>query len=188
MALTVDNFFEGSGATAVKFPTVGTTVSGTIIGEMEMRQRTDIITGEPMVWSDGNPKMQLIIQLQTALKESEEDNGVRRLFVPTPGGLKTAIGNALLAARARGLKEGGKLTVTFSSETPSERAGLNPTKNYTAVYEAPAADSGFFTGATGSKPKAAAPADLPPGMDPAVWADLTPDVQAALKEAAGTSA
>jgi hypothetical protein len=180
MARTVDNFFEGGGAPACKFPTIGTSVTGTVVGELEMRQRNDIITGEPMAWSDGNPKMQLIIQLQTDDRDADlaDDDGVRRLFVPDPGGLKAAIGKALHEADAKRIEQGGILTVMFISETPAKTKGLNPAKNYQASYTKPNASGTFFNG-NGS---AATDLDLPKGMTPEVWAGLTPELQASLRE------
>lgn len=185
MSKTVDNFFEGSGAPAVKFPTIGTSVTGTVVGDMEIRQRTDIQTGELLTWPDGNPKNQLIITLATDDRDpnNPDDDGERRLFVPDPGGLKTAIGQALSAAKVKSLKPGGQLSITFSSETPSQTRGFNPSKNYTATYEPPAADAGFFGGGEAAPEPVASPA----GVDPKVWADLSPEVQAALKAQAASA-
>jgi hypothetical protein len=186
MARTVDNFFEGAGAPAVKFPTVGTTVTGVISGELEMRQRNDIITGEPQTWPDGNPKMQMIVPLQTDLRDPEipDDDGMRRLFIPDPGGLKAAIGKALKDAGVKGgLEQGATLTVTFSSETPPKQKGLNPAKNYVATYTRPS--DTFFNGhsVTGGTAEVSQET-LPKGMTPEVWAGLSDDVKKGLLEAA----
>ena len=180
---TTENFFEGSGAQAVKFPTIGTKVTGTVVGDMEVRQRTDISTGELLTWPDGNPKLQMVLALATDERDpnNADDDGERRLFIPDPGGLKTAIGLALSTAKAKSLKPGGKLTIVFSSETPSQTRGFNPSKNYTATYEPPAADAGFFNGGPAVPEPAVGSVATPNGVDPQVWATLSPEVQAALK-------
>jgi len=56
-------FLMGTGIPSAKFPTVGTTVTGTIVREPELQQQTDFDTGEPLTWPDGRPRMQVRVIL-----------------------------------------------------------------------------------------------------------------------------
>ena len=131
-----------------------------------MRQQTDIKTGAPVTWDDGQPKMQLVVKLQTEQRDADdpEDDGIRSLYIS--GGFKRAstqkaIADAVRAAKAKGLEVGGTLAVKFTGEEPSSVRGFNPAKLYAARYEPPtqkAADD--FLGTTPAA--AAATAAEPP--------------------------
>ena len=170
------SFFGGGGPAAAKFPTIGTTVSGTIIGDAVEAQQTEP-DGTLKVWKNGDPMMQLIVPLQTTEKEDADDDGTRRLFIK--GQMRTAIQQALIKAGARGFTKGATLSVTYSGDGEKSNPAFNAPKQYTATYTAPANGAAFLGT---DAPKAAA--DVPPGMDAATWASLTPEVRAALKVAA----
>lgn len=171
-------FFSGGGPAAAKFPTIGTTVVGTITGDSEEIQQTEP-DGTLKTWKNGDPMMQLVVPLQTAERDpdNEDDDGQRRLFVK--GQMKSAIQQALIKAGKRGFERGATLSITYVGDGEKSNPAYNAPKMYKAAYTPPSKDGSAFLGTGNGKAE-----DMPPGMDPAVWADLAPDVRAALKEAA----
>lgn len=145
-------FLLGGGGKSAKFENVGDTIKGVICAQPEMRQQTDIKTGLPTTWDDGQPKMQLVVKLQTELREDADDDGVRNLYIA--GGFKRmslqkAVAEAVKAAKAKGLEVGGTLAVKFTGEEPASTRGFNPAKLYMAKYEPPtAASAAEFLGTT----------------------------------------
>ncbi|TDE20855.1 hypothetical protein E1295_47015, partial [Nonomuraea mesophila] len=118
----------------------GTALTGTVTATPTVEQQRDLDTGKLKFWdSDGKPMMQLVVTLQTDLRDPEmhDDSGLRKLYVK--GNMLAAIRTAVRAAGAKGLEPGGTLTVTYVSDGEQKKAGKNPPKIYTAVYVAPAA-------------------------------------------------
>lgn len=159
-----DFLLGGGGGASASFDTIGDRITGTITNQ-EVRQRTDIQTGDPMTWPNGDPQMQLIITLQTDLREDDDDDGLRNLYVKgsKKAGSKSlhdAVASAVRASGAKGLDDGGTLTVTYVGDEPSQTRGFNPRKLYEATYTAPdkAVTSGAYLGTTPPAPAAAAPA------------------------------
>ncbi|UVD40925.1 hypothetical protein [Mycobacterium phage Kashi_VT1] len=148
------DFLGGGGVPSGKFGSPGDTVGGVIAVEPEQRQQTDYKTGDLLTWKDGSPRMQLVVTVQTDLRdpEIEDDDGKRRLFVK--GEMRKAVQKAVIAAGARGLDVGGELHVTYTGDG-DKKGNLDPPKLYSATYKKPA-------------PGAAAPAQADPtaGMTP----------------------
>jgi hypothetical protein len=159
-----------------KFETVGDTVKGTVI-DTDVRQCTKFGTTEPEWWDDAKsqPKMQLVVTLQTDSRDGgNDDDGRRRIYGPKPSNMLAAIAEALKQAGAKAglagsarLEPGGTLAVRFTGERPHEKPGFNPIKEYAAAYAPPtnaAADELLGDGAgTATQPVsvgASASADL----------------------------
>lgn len=124
-----------AGTPAAKFETVGTVVRGTILSA-EVAQQRDLATGALASWPDGNPKVQVLIDLQTAERSADidDDDGRRRLYVKRPSAMLAAIAKALGKTK---LSEavGGTLAVKYTGNgTPSQR-GFNPPKQFAAVFK-----------------------------------------------------
>ena len=172
----VASFFGGAGIPACKFPTIGTSVTGTITEPPVQQQQTEIGTGKPLTWDDGKPRMQLVITMQTDLRdpEIEGDTGMRRLFVT---GTKVSEGGGMKGAFQRaGVRElpvGGTLKVTYTHDGKAQK-GFSAPKQYEVEFTPPNPAGEFLGGAATSD------AEIPQGMDAATWASLTPEVRAAL--------
>jgi hypothetical protein len=140
-------FLMGGGSASARFDNPGDTVTGSICEPPEVRQQTDISTGQPVHWPSGDPKMQLIVTLQTTLKEDADDDGKRRIYVKGKS-LTEAVREAVRQTGAKGLEIGGTLTVTYTGDGVASQRGFNPPKLYTAQYSRPdtAAQSGQFLG------------------------------------------
>ena len=140
----INDFLMGESGKAFEFGAIGDTVSGEIL-DMKKRQQTDFQTGAPVFWSNGDPKMMLMVQLKTDIQESEDDEGIRNVYLR--GGNFTALkgkGTASLVAVKDAVKKSGKpievggtLTLQFSGEGPAPAKGMNPAKLYTASYIPP---------------------------------------------------
>ncbi|WP_192809767.1 hypothetical protein [Actinomadura rudentiformis] len=135
---TPDQFLMSGGVTSAKFPAVGTTVTGTITTEPEVRQQTDIQTGTPKTWGDGSPRMQLVVILATSERDPEipDDDGERAVYIKA--NMQKAVRDAVRKAGANGLAVGGTLSITYSGDGQAKGAGFNPPKLFTAAYQPPA--------------------------------------------------
>lgn len=126
----------GGGGRSAKFENEGDTVIG-YIARVETRQRTEIGTGHPMTWPDGNPRMQLVIQVLIDAPEDDDDDGLRNLYVSIPSQMQKVIADAVRKVGERGLGNGGKLGVKYSKTEAPKQRGFNGQKIYTAKYEPP---------------------------------------------------
>lgn len=134
--MDADSLF-GGGLPAVKFPELGTTVTGVITRVSEPRPVTDPATGEVKRWPSGDEQMQILVDLDTDERNSEieDDDGSRTLYCK--GMILKAVKEAVRAKRVPGLRNGGKLTIQFHAEEPAKTKGFNPTKLYRAKYDPP---------------------------------------------------
>lgn len=130
-----NDFLMGGGIPAAKFPVIGTSIVGLVLKPPKLLQVTDPESGEVKRWQNGEPQMQVVIELQTELREHAEDDGIRTLWAK--GVMKNAIRDAVRAAGAKGIEPGGVLQVIFSAEEPPRRRGLQPMKLYKAAYQPP---------------------------------------------------
>lgn len=208
-APTADEFLLGgsSGKSAfAKDDPIGTTVSGTIL-DTQVRQQTKLEDGTPLVWENGDPRMQLVVTLQTnqRIPGEPDDDGIRAVYIkgskaPGSKSLHDAVRSAVQAAGADGLKAGGVLTVQLIGTEPSKTRGYNDRKLWAAAYTAPdpvAVSAGFLgTGQVGGQPApAAAPVSAPapqprsaPAPAPAAPAAGNPAAQAKALAAIGWTA
>jgi hypothetical protein len=142
----INDFLMGNGAKAFAFEELGNRVRGVIV-EMKTRQQTDMQTGEPAFWSNGDPKMMLHVTLQTELQDSDDDEGMRSVylrggnFTPAKGKGTSSLVAVKDAVRksgsGQGIQVGGTLTLEFTGEARAANKGFNPAKLYTADYAPP---------------------------------------------------
>jgi hypothetical protein len=55
-------------------PEVGDKISGTIVNVKRVQQ-TDFTDGTPLTWNDGSPRMQTVVELQTATTTASDPCG-----------------------------------------------------------------------------------------------------------------
>ena len=182
--ISANQLLMGSGRSA-SFRTVGTTVAGVITEEPEVAQQRDFESGEPAFWDKDKtePKMQLIITLQTQDRDPEDphDDGVRKLYVASSNQRK-AIAAAVRAAGKNGLAVGGVLSVTYTKDGVKTGKG-NPPKEYAAQYVPPTGEVSVETGQPVAAPAPAPAAD--PVQAAAQAAGLPPEALAALQALMG---
>jgi hypothetical protein len=167
-----DQFLLGGGGSSAKFDSIGDSVTGVIVST-DVQQQTDITTGAPLTWDNGDARQQLVVRLQTTQRDPDntDDDGVRNVYVKgsKKAGTKSmhdAVATAVRASGSKGLEVGGTLTVTFVGEEPPQQRGLSPRKLWEATYAQPdrAAQSGSFLGTTPAQGAAQAPVATPPGL------------------------
>lgn len=198
--LTPEQFLMGGGGKSAKFDTPGTTITGTITSPPQVRQQTDMETGKPLTWDNGDPRLQLVVQLQTNEHDDNDDDGTRNLYVkgsrdPASGSLHAAVAIAVQAAGAKGLEPGGTLSVKYVGDGVAKTRGFNPPKRYVAKYTPPAADwfntdttatgdqAGEETGAQGSPAPPDPWASTPAPAAAAASSGPTPEQVAAVRAA-----
>jgi hypothetical protein len=182
-AKTVNDFLLGGGGASAKFDNIGDTVTGTITVTPELRQQTDFATKKPQFWDDGEPKMQVVVNLATDQRDPsvDDDDGQRNIYIK--GQMQQATRDALKAAGAKGLEVGGTLTVAFIGTEPTN-AG-SPKKLYAVSYVPAAANfvNGQQAPAPASPPSQPAAPPAGPAIDPnviAAYRNLPPEQQDAL--------
>lgn len=141
----VNAFLQSLGAKSFPFDTIGDSVQGIVI-DMQVRQQTDMETGEPQTWKDGSPKKMLVLTLQTDLQDDETDDGIRTLylrggnFTASKGqgasGM-TALREGIKRASATEIETGARLTMTFTGLGTATNRAYSPPKLYTIEYEPP---------------------------------------------------
>lgn len=162
-----NEFLFRSTTPAIKFPVIGSTVVGMITKVPKVTEVTDPATKEVKRWQNGQPKMQVIIDLQTELKETPDDDGTRTLWAK--GQMQQAIRDAVIEARCKILEVGGILQVTYAADKPTN---LNPQKIYTARYWPP--QQGVEVPATPWETQTPAPAAMQQQWAPPVATPATP--------------
>lgn len=132
-----NDFLNATGGTSAKFPTIGTTIKGTVEAA-EVQQQRDFVTGDPKTYDNGDPMMQLVITLATDERDPdvESDDGTRKLYAK--GQMLAAIRQAVKQSGGR-LETGGTLVVKYVADKPSDKRGFNPSKQYEAAYRPGAA-------------------------------------------------
>lgn len=118
---------------AAKFETIGTIHRGTVISR-EQRQQRDYATGNPKLWDDGTPMMEVVIGLQPA------DGELVTLYVR--GAMLRAVREAVAKSGARTVEIGGTLAVKYYADGEASKAGFTAPKLYQAQYVQPAAGGG----------------------------------------------
>ena len=116
------------GGNIAKFNNIGDTTKIKITG-LEEREQTDFISGAPINWADGKPKMQFVF---TGIDQDTQEE--TRIFAK--GFMLGAIKDALVAAEAN-LEAGGILAVKYTEDLPPTKVGKHPAKNFVAQYQPP---------------------------------------------------
>lgn len=187
--MEANDLLMGGGIKSAAFPDqqYGHTVAGTIVRPPQVRQQTDFDTGKPKVFDNGDPMMQIVVQVQTDLRDPNDstDDGVRAFYLK--GQMQAAVRDAVRAAGAKGLEPGGFLAIRYEKDEPNSRGRGKDKKVYAAKYTAPAAQQANDA-LMGATPPAAA-AVAPPAADiNDVLAQLPPEQRAALLAQASKAA
>ena len=142
MSNDVNDFLFGGGGKSFPFENVGDICRGTVISA-KVSQQTSIDNGEPLTWPDGRPRMQLVVELQTDLHETDDDDGVRTIFAK--GGryeiasgegtsMRDAIADAVKTAKADGINPGDELAVGYTGIGKPTQRGYTAPKLYAASF------------------------------------------------------
>lgn len=134
----VNKALMGGGGRSASFKSHGDRVWGEIINLDRIQQR-DFDSGELTWWDEEKtqPKMQIVVTLQTDDREDDEDDGVRKVYIKEPSQLREAMRKAITQAGAKGVAHGGKFLVQYVSDGEPKRKGMSGQKQYFVRYQAP---------------------------------------------------
>lgn len=143
MSLLADAIASSGGSTTAKFPNVGDSWEGKIVGT-DVRQQRDIETGELKTWKDGNPMNQALITIQTDERDPEvdDDDGTRTIYVKMWGQPWQALKQAIREAGDTDLQVGGFFRATHTSLGEKTNKAYNAPKLYEFEYKKPAGKVG----------------------------------------------
>jgi hypothetical protein len=133
-----------TGGKAFPFENIGDKVTGKI-KVIERRQQTSFDGGAPLTWDDGSPRMLTYVELETDLRDEDDDDGIRALYCKGGARFEIAEGKgkaaevALVeAAKQAGVSDinvGDKLTVVYSGKAKATVRGYQPAKMFVMKLE-----------------------------------------------------
>ncbi|XTZ17069.1 hypothetical protein ACQSSU_06730 [Micromonospora echinospora] len=129
---------------------IGHTVIGTITDTPKVEQMKKFNSDELDFWPSGDPKMQIIVTLQTDQRDpaDQHDDGKRRLHIPPR--MMAPVREAVQRVGAKGLEIGGRLAVRRVGGT----GAVGDPFTFAAEYAGPAVDPGSLLGGTGQPAQA----------------------------------
>ena len=133
-----DDIYNSTGGTRSAFnkdSQPGATITGTLASDPDVRQATDFQTKQPAYFlKSGKPKYEVVFDLQTDLREDQDDDGRRSVWVHWWGVQRDALTEAFKQF-GRKPHKGDSMTVTFDGFVQLENAP-QPAKHYTFKFEA----------------------------------------------------
>jgi len=126
---------------SAKFEQMGDKYVGRILSA-KRQQGTDMATGQPSVWANGDPKLLTVVTIQPDQGDALTLWARGGNFTPRRGtgmSMEAAIVKAVVDAGASAIDAGGRLAVQWTGEADG-KAGFQPAKLYTAQYEPPSKD------------------------------------------------
>ena len=134
----------GEGGNSFAFERIGDQVTGQVIDLAEVQQ-TDIETGEPKSFCNGQPMMMYRVTLATQLRNPSDptDNGQRSVYLKgsrkaeSQSSLAAVLGAVQQATGTTNIATGGTLTLSYIGDGPQANRAFNPPKLYAASYTAP---------------------------------------------------
>jgi len=136
----------GGGGKSWSPETIGDKIAGTI-RLVERRPQREFGTGKDLMWDDGRPRLLTYIELDTELRDDDEDDGVRALYAKggknfeaaqgTGTSMEVAIAEAVRAAGEKAIEEGATLQVAFTGIAKPTTRGYQGANLFKAHYKAP---------------------------------------------------
>lgn len=144
MTMNANDLLMGGGIKSIgwKDNPVGYTVIGTITDTPKVEQMKKFDSTELDFWPSGDPKMQIIVTLQTDQRDPSDaqDDGKRRLHISPR--MMAPVREAIQRVGAKGLEIGGRLAVQRVGGTGATGSPFT----FAAEYGAPAVDPGSLLG------------------------------------------
>jgi hypothetical protein len=131
---------ELSNPAAVKFESVGDRVAGRII-DVSQQPQTDIETGEPLYFTSGKPRLQLVIVLEIdgESRSLYAKGGTYEVASGEGTSLQNAITEAAKAAGAKSLDAGATLEVVHTGLGKKTNPAFSAPRLFRARYSPPVA-------------------------------------------------
>lgn len=154
--MDANTLLMGGGVKSVKWSEhqIGHTVIGTITETPKVEQMKKYQSTELDYWPSGDPKMQIVLTVQTDQVDpsNAQDDGRRRLYIEPR--MMPPVREAVQRAGAKGLEIGGRIAVRWISGSGQ---GEGNARQFAAEYAAPVVDPGSLLNGTSSTPAQAAP-------------------------------
>ena len=134
----------GDAGNSFAFDHVGAQVTGTVLDLVE-QQQTDLQTGEPKTFTNGQPMMMYRVDLQTQERDPNNpmDDGRRSIYLKgsrapeTQSSLAAVLAAIKQATGTANIATGGTLTVQYVGDGQPKQRGFNAPKLYAASYQPP---------------------------------------------------
>jgi hypothetical protein len=134
----------GDAGNSFPFDKPGDSVTGSVKSLTEVQQ-TNMDTGEPEFWPQGQPKMMYRLSLATALRDpaNQLDDGTRDIYLKgsrkteSLSSLSAVLGAVKAATGGTTIEPGGIVTLTYTGDGEASGRGKNPPKQYHATYLRP---------------------------------------------------
>lgn len=127
---------------SARFENIGDRIEGVVLNADE-KDQTDIETGQVKRWSDGTPMKQWVIELQTDLRDTPDDDGKRTVwakggkFEPAQGDGQSLMEALRAAAAPNDILEGGHLIIQMTGFGKKKNIAYAAPKLFKAKYTAP---------------------------------------------------
>lgn len=134
----------GDAGNSFSFDYIGAQVTGTVLDLVE-QQQTDMQTGEPKTFSNGQPMMMYRVDLQTQERDPNNpmDDGRRSIYLKgsrapeTQSSLAAVLAAIKQATGTANIATGGTLTVQYVGDGQPKQRGFSAPKLYAASYQPP---------------------------------------------------
>jgi hypothetical protein len=166
----------GAGSAFNRDTPTGTRVGGRVLSTA-VRQVTDYKTGELLFWQDGNPRQQIVVTVETDLRDPELDNddGHRSIYIKWWGESRKRLLDAVRAAGDKDVRVGGQFAATYVGRGEAASRDVDAPKLYHYEYTPPSATAGLIEQpAAPAAQTVAQPAATPPPAQPAAQPAPTP--------------
>jgi hypothetical protein len=133
---SADDLLFGGGAPSADLKNIGARVSGIIV-DKDTQHETDFTTKEPKYFKSGDPVIQIVLTLQTDLRDPsrEDDDGIRKVYLKAQW--KTEFSKAVAATGTKAITLGAWVQFIRTHDAKSDGGGSD--KKYVAVeYRLPA--------------------------------------------------
>ena len=132
----------GDGGNSFPFDHIGDTVTGQIVSLQEVQQ-TDLQTGEPKTFANGQPMMMYRISLATQLRDpaNPSDDGHCDIYLKgsrkseTQSSLAAVLDAVRAVTGGTDLEPNATLSLTYIGDGQQAQRGFNPPKLYKANYQ-----------------------------------------------------
>jgi hypothetical protein len=138
---------------------VGTIWRGRVVRASIQQTRDD--DGNPEVWTNGDPKKQIVVAIETDQRDPERpgDDGVRGIYIKTWSQPRVAFLAAMSAAKATDIQPDGYFAAQYIGEGPQpQNKMLSPEKHFKYEYRPPTGIPGLLSESENGK-KEQAPAE-----------------------------
>lgn len=150
----------GNGGNSFRFDQPGATVTGQIL-DMSEEQQTDLQTGEPKTFSNGQPMTMYRVELMTDERDPGDqfDDGKRSIYLKgsraseSKSSMAAVLDAVKKATGSTNLAAGGILTLTYVGDGVAKNRGFNAPKLYEASYAPPQMDLGGEQQAAPAQPQ-----------------------------------